>query len=256
LKIGKGKFTVTTLRPELSVNRRKKDTFYFKYFRVKHDRCAHKVGTDGVLLGAWTDVNYANRILDVGTGTGVIALMLAQRTPPAAQIDAIDVSEEDSEQAAENFKASPWSTKLKALHTSLQDYQAEPYDLIVSNPPFFIDSAKPPEAGRIRARHTESLTLNELILNSIRLLNNTGRMCVILPATEGKHFISIASSHHLYCTRICEFYAREHKPLERLIMEFRFQKNELVLEKLILYQENEIWTDDYKKLTRDFYLKS
>lgn len=238
------------------MTRRARDTFYFKHFSVKHDKCAHKVGTDGVLLGAWTNVKHAKRILDVGTGTGVIALMLAQRTSEDVHIDAIDLAKEDCDQANENFSASPWQTKLRATHSSLQAYDAPPYDLIVSNPPFFINSAKPPDAERLRARHTETLSLNDLITNAIRLLHKTGRLSVVLPTNEGEYFIAAAREHQFYCIRRCEFYSREHKPLERLLLEFGFQETSCETEKLLLYEKDEIWTEGYKALTRDFYLKA
>ena len=131
--------------------------FTFKQFHVQHDRCAMKVGTDGVLLGCWTDVPAAGSVLDIGTGSGLIALMIAQRTN--AQIDAIDIASDAYEQACINFAQSPWNERLKAYIASIQEWQHEAlYDLIISNPPYFNNSLKNPDKGRELARHTDSLS--------------------------------------------------------------------------------------------------
>jgi len=235
--------------------RKTKDIFRFKQFSVKHDRCAHKVGTDGVLLGAWADVSHANRILDAGTGSGVIALMMAQRSSQQIHIDAIDISEEDVKQARENVAGSPWPNKISVEHFALQQFESDPYDLIVSNPPFFIDSAKPPAEERTRARHTESLPPEELLTHSARLLSPGGKLCIILPVTEGQNLITIAERIGWHCTRLCEFRARHNKPVERLLFQLEQQNQETQKESLILYERDEEWTTDYKNLTRDFYLK-
>lgn len=235
--------------------RKTKDIFRFKQFSVKHDRCAHKVGTDGVLLGAWADVSHANRILDAGTGSGVIALMMAQRSSPQTHIDAIDISEEDVKQARENIADSPWPNKISVEHFTLQQFESDSYDLIVSNPPFFIDSAKPPAEERTRARHTESLPPEELLTHAKRLLASKGKLCVILPVTEGQSLIALAEGRGWHCTRLCEFKARVNKPVERLLIQLEQQKHDLRKESLILYERDEVWTTDYKNLTGSFYLK-
>ena len=209
-----------------------------------------------MLLGAWADITKAERILDIGTGTGVIALMLAQRSSPSAHIDAIDISNEEFLQSSENFQSSSWSEKIKAHHCALQDFEAPRYDLIVSNPPFFIDSAKPPKTERARARHTETLSPDNLLEHVARLIKETGKFCVILPTAEGELFIASAKKVNLHCVRRCEFHSREHKPTERLLLEFRFHEYPYSAEKLVLYIQDEIWTEEYKLLTRDFYLKS
>lgn len=237
------------------MTRKTKDIFHFKQFSVKHDRCAHKVGTDGVLLGAWLDVQNTNRILDIGTGSGVIALMLAQRTQSHVQIDAIDISTKDCEQAKENVANSPWTDKVKIVHVELQKFESEPYDLIVSNPPFFIDSAKPPAEERTRARHSEALPPEELLAHAKRLLTSKGKLCAILPVNEAQSFISLAETQSWSCSRVCEFRARANKPPERLLFQLQLEKNEVIKESLILYEKGEEWTTIYKNLTRDFYLK-
>jgi tRNA1Val (adenine37-N6)-methyltransferase len=235
--------------------RKNNDSFKFKKFSVKHDRCAHKVGTDGVLLGAWVDVTDAHRILDIGTGSGVIALLLAQRASPDAHIDAIDISPDDCEQAKENVASSPWPQKVIIQNIALQKFESEPYDLIVSNPPFFIDSAKPPIEGRVRARHTESLPPEELLIHCKRLLSTEGKLCLILPVVEAQNFIAVSMSLGWHCTRSCEFRARTNKPIERILFQLQFQKHEVQNESLLLYEHDEVWTTAYKNLTRDFYLK-
>lgn len=235
--------------------RNSKDFFRFKQFSIKHDRCAHKVGTDGVLLGAWVDLSGAKRILDIGTGSGVIALMLAQRSASGTHIDAVDIAVHDCEQAKENVAASLWPDKISVINIAVQQLESEKYDLIVSNPPFFIDSSRPPVEERFRARHTESLPPEELLMHAGRLLTPQGKLCLILPVTEGLNFIELAENKGWNCIRLCEFRARTGKPVERLLFELQVQKQEIQKESLILYEQDEEWTTDYKNLTRDFYLK-
>ena len=245
------------LQSLFKMTRRTNGIFHFKQFSVKHDRCAHKVGTDGVLLGAWANVQGAKRILDVGAGSGVIALMLAQRSSNDTHIDAIDISQADCDQAKENVAGSPWPTKVVIRNISLQKFEADPYDLIVSNPPYFIDSARPPVEGRIRARHTELLPQQELLGSAKRLLAQGGKLCLILPVTEGQTFLSRANSSGWHCTRLCEFRSRTNKPVERLLIQLQVDANKLIHESLLLYQNEvgEEWTAHYKDLTRDYYLK-
>lgn len=232
-----------------------KDIFHFKKFSVKHDRCTHKVGTDGVLLGAWADTQNVNRVLEIGTGSGVIALMLAQRTLPDASIDAIDISIKDCEQATENINASPWPEKVRIIHEAVQTFESELYDLIVTNPPYFIDSTKPPAIERTRARHTETLSPHELLLHAKRLLAPYGKFCIVLPNVEAQSLLSLALNQGWYCTRLCEFRARINKPTERVLFQLQHHKQEMVKESLILYEHDEEWTVAYKNLTSEFYLK-
>lgn len=237
------------------MSRNKKDKFHFKLFSINHDRCAHKVGTDGVLLGAWVDISRASRILDIGTGSGVIALMMAQRTIAGTRIDAIDVSADDCLQAIENVASSPWPEKIAINNVALQHFKSEPYDLIVSNPPYFIDSAKPPKEGRVRARHTASLSPLDLLDHSRRLLSDNGKLCLILPTTEANRFIDLATRSGWYCGRTCEFRARASKPVERLLFQLLLHYQEPRKESITLYDQGDQWTNEYKFLTKDFYLK-
>ncbi|HNU42332.1 MAG TPA: methyltransferase [Cyclobacteriaceae bacterium] len=234
---------------------RDKRVFRFKQFSVAHDNATMKVGTDGVLLGAWTLVDEAKRILDVGTGTGVIALILAQRSSRQAHIDAIDISMDAFRQACTNIHHSPWPTKIRVYHSALQDFEATPYDLIVSNPPYFNNSYKPPEALRTQARHTETLSHEALLQHTKRLLAPGGKLNLILPVAEGNLLLDRARQMDWYCSRQCTFRSRKEKPAERLLLELQLQATPMIEQELTLYEKDEAWSADYQKLTRDFYLK-
>jgi tRNA1Val (adenine37-N6)-methyltransferase len=222
---------------------------------VHHDQCSMKVGTDAVLLGSWVDVNNAMRILDVGTGSGVIALMLAQRTSDEVQIDAIEIEKGDAAQAKENVLLSPWPKKISIFNQSIQEFESTiKYDLIVSNPPYFINSLLPPSHHRARTRHTEQLTFEELIMHSIRLLNPTGTLSVILPVQEGNQFKQLAFKKGLHAKRQLAFYSRKEKPQERWLFEFGFEQIKPKEKKLILYESENMKSKDYINLTKDFYL--
>ncbi len=229
--------------------------FDFKQFSVHHDRSSMKVGTDAVLLGAWADITHAKRILDVGTGSGVMALMLAQRTNEKIHIDAIDISLNDCEQARENVSRSPWPEKISVHHSSLQHFGNERYDLIVSNPPYFINSYKPPIPDRANARHTETLGHHELLLHAKRLVNSTGKLAVVLPLTEANQFQESAQPGGWHCVRKCTFQSKINKPIERVMLEFQLVESQFKDERLVLYDENSEWSAAYRDLTKDFYLK-
>jgi len=233
------------------------DYFQFRQFRVGHRRSSMKVGTDAVLLGAWVTITGAKTILDAGTGTGVIALMLAQRTNGKAIIDAVEIDPEAAADAAENFTHSPWSTSFNLMQRSLQHLVPHhSYDLIISNPPYFINSLKPPSPSRQTARHAGQMTFDMLIEAAIRYLRQpSGRLALILPAAESIVFHTKAAASGLYLIRRCDFRTRLHKPVERVLMEFSFQQIQTVTEELCLYQQGEEWSAAYKKLTGDFYLK-
>lgn len=216
-----------------------------------------KVGTDGVLLGAWADVTNANTILDIGTGSGVIALMLAQRTPHQTHIDAIEIEDNAFEQADENIKNAPWHDRVVAHHVALQQFEsAHQYDLIVSNPPYFQNSQKPPDKKRVQARHTTSLSYPELLSFSAALLTPAGKLSLVLPFTEGLQFIALARQHNFYCSRQWSFRTRHEKPIERWLLEFSFRQQQTPESgEILLYQQGEDWSDRYKELTKEFYLK-
>lgn len=231
-----------------------KRAFRFKQFSVQHDECSMKVGTDAVLLAAWTNIAHAKSILDIGTGSGVIALILAQRSSSDVKIDAVEIAEQDSIQAGQNFMSSPWKSRLMVYQSSIQTlHPAYLYDHIISNPPFFSKSYKPPNAGRTGARHTELLTHEILIENVLRLLKPNGSFDIILPFTEGNLFVHTAQLKGLYCQRKTIIYAKKVKPVERQLLSFSPEKSELVSDEMVMHDSNG-HTEAYKQLTRDFYL--
>jgi tRNA1Val (adenine37-N6)-methyltransferase len=233
--------------------------FRFKQFAIEDKDCAHKVGTDGTLLGAWTNIHQKKKILDVGTGSGLIALMLAQRTSGDVKIKAIDVSENDVNQARQNFLQSPWSDKLEVIHNSLQNYEGikDGFDLIVSNPPYFQNSFKPPKEERVVPRHTTLLSFEDLITHAYRLSTTQARLSVILPYTEGKMFCELAEKKGWYLIRLTAFKSRAFKPAERLLMEFEKTSSKgIEQDELVLYEKDEVWSLHYQMLTKDFYLRN
>ncbi len=228
--------------------------FQFRQFRVADDRCAMKVGTDGVLLGAWADAGNANRILDIGTGSGLIALMLAQRSETTATIDAVEIGAEDTQQAKENITNSPWSEKITVHHSSIQDFSSPlKYDLIVSNPPYFKNSLHSPSDKRTAARHTPTLSYEDLLTSATRLLAEQGKFAVVLPVKEGNAFITLAQFQGLYCSRQAAFFTKQDKPQERWLLEFVRQPAISKTEKITLF-DGQGWSNEYKKLVLDFYL--
>lgn len=216
-----------------------------------------KVGIDGVLLGAWADVDNADAILDIGTGTGLIALMLAQRS--SAQIDAIDIDADAVIQANENIQKSPWSSRIQVSEVELQKYVLNTrnrYDLIVSNPPYFVNSTKAPVENRNTARHTDTLTHEELLDNALTLLKPTGRICVILPVNEGLLSVEYAISIGLHCTKQVVVFPKPGAVAKRLLLEFSPQfaacaNSEVVIESDVRHQ----YSPEFTTLAKDYYLK-
>ncbi len=239
--------------------------FRFKQFTVWHDRCAMKVGTDGVLLGAWAPIDDLRfhisdfRILDAGTGSGLIALMLAQRCPKA-QIDAIDIDEAAIKQAKENFEQSVFSHQCSVFRSSLQDWKPKTkYDLIVSNPPYFQNSLKNPDKGRELARHTDSLSYEDLIQHCARLLAADGQLAIILPAEAEQEIRQTAERYSLYCTHVTRVYSKETKPARRVLMAFEItrSRDHVVTPKtdtLVLENEKGGRSAAYSELCKEFYL--
>lgn len=229
--------------------------FKFKQFTVYHDRCAMKVGTDGVLLGAWTDLSQTRRILDIGTGTGLIALMLAQRNPEA-QITAIDIDAEAVKQACENFSASPWSNRLKAIQQDVCHYtEFSLFDTIVSNPPYFVDSLKCTDNQRTTARHTDSLDAKRLLKKVSELLAPDGRFSLILPADQTNELIRIAQIQGLHPSRLTQVITRPGLPPKRSLVEFQKAVQPIQANELVIELERHVYSEGYTSLTRDFYLK-
>ena len=215
-----------------------------------------KVGTDAVLLGSWVNALNSKTILDIGTGTGIIALMLAQKS--GARIDAIDIDNNAFEQARENINSCNWKDRITAHHISLQQFALEnsqKYDLIVSNPPYFVDSSKAIEESRSNARHTDQLGYSELLDGVLKLLNPNGKFHIILPTKEGESFRELAEENKFYLTKLTRVITRADKPEKRLLMRFEFirrtfSESSIVIEK----DERHSYTDEYKELTKDYYL--
>ena len=231
--------------------------FYFKQFVIHQDRCAMKVGTDGVLLGAWADVQDVKTALDIGAGSGLIAIMLGQRAPEAA-IHAVEIDEAAYLQAQENIQNAPWANRLSAFHLPVQDFvqaQEQQYDLIVSNPPFFTGGTFSNNQDRMSVRHTIKLPHGDLLAAARTLLTEKGRFCVILPFIEGLRFQELAKSYHLYCTALTEVKPKADKPVERLLMQFEREERPLKQYGLVIQHDgrNE-WTEAYRTLTGGFYL--
>ena len=233
--------------------------FSFKQFSVQQDRCAMKVGTDGVLLGAWCPIdNNPFSILDIGTGTGVIALMLAQRSH-ADQIDALEIDEDAYEQAVENFENSPWSDRLFCFHAGLDEFVDEPedeYDLIISNPPFYSENYKTENSQRDLARFQNAMPFEELVEATTLLLSENGIFAVIIPFKEEERFIDLCTTVELYPVKITRVRGTHSTPIVRSLLAFkRYELAVLTTDELVVEIARNVYTDDYIHLTKEFYLK-
>lgn len=228
--------------------------FQFKKFTVWHDKCAMKVGTDGVLLGAWANVDLCQHILDIGTGTGLIALMLAQRSE--ADIDAIDIDADACEQAKENAEKSPFKERIKVFHSPLNQYKSNTqYDLIVSNPPYFVDSLKCPDGKRNLARHTDTLSLDDLVEDSMSLLSPTGKLALIIPFDQRDLIISIAKKNSLFVIRETHVLPTPQAAPKRLLIELSKLEATPQQTYLTIEIERHQYTEAFIQLAKDFYLK-
>lgn len=229
--------------------------FNFQQFSVRQADCAMKLGTDSVLLGAWCDVGAARRILDVGTGCGIVALMSAQKNE-SAQIDAIEIDEAAAREAAFNFECSKWGSRLKAIHADfLMFAPAEPYDAIVSNPPFFNSGALAPNKRRAVARHTETLPFERLFRHVANLLSENGKFSMIA-AFDAKSEVEFwAGECNLWICRRAGVRTTPEKPIRRYLWEFSKRPATLVEEEISIQDELGSRTACYRELTRDFYLQ-
>lgn len=231
--------------------------FYFKQFKVYQDRCAMKIGTDGVLLGAWASVSGMKTALDIGTGTGLIAMMLAQRQPRAKAIDAVEIDAGAYHQATENVMGCPWADKIRLFHQPIQAYGLDAgqyYDLLISNPPFFGGGTKPPDTQRVSARHNTQLSSKDLLLAVKRLMAPQGRFCVVMPVREGGNLTSMAAKLGLYNTKTLAIKPKHDKPIERLLLEFQSTPSPTKTALLVVqYKKRNHYTPAYISLTKDFY---
>ena len=233
--------------------------FTFKQFSIQQDKTAMKVGTDGVLLGSWTPVNHNPfSVLDIGAGTGIIALILAQRTH-AEQIDALEIDEDAYEQAVENFENSPWSDRLFCFHAGLDEFIDEPedeYDLIVSNPPFYAKDYKTENEQRDLARFQDAMPFDELIEAADLLLSENGIFAIILPFKEEEKFIALAKESELYPFKITRVKGTPTAEIKRSLLAFSRNENlEIEIDELVIEIDRHVYTSEYIELTKEFYLK-
>tara|TARA_B110000037_G_scaffold209472_1_gene258663 strand:- start:6607 stop:7308 length:702 start_codon:yes stop_codon:yes gene_type:complete len=229
--------------------------FHFKQFKLHQDKTAMKVGTDGVLLGAWVNCKNAKSIIDIGTGTGLISLMLAQKNK-SAQILAIEIDKGAAIQANENIEDSKWKDRIIVKQTSLQDFQTqEKFDLIVSNPPFFNNTFKAESNSRNNARQTESLSFNYLLERTASLLTTNGKASFILPFSEKENFISIAKEQQLFLNNILYVKGNIKTEIKRILVEFSVKETEIKEETISIEISRHKYTKEYIELVKDFYLK-
>lgn len=232
--------------------------FLFKQFQVHQDRCAMKIGTDGVLLGAWTSLEHQPRsILDIGAGTGVIALMLAQRSS-ADTIDGIEIDEDAYVQCVENFEASDWADRLFCYHAALDEFVDEiddKYDLIVSNPPFYSEIVPSGNESRDIARQSQSLPFEELLNTVVKLLSENGTFSTIIPFREEERFLELASVIDLYPKRLMRIKGNPTSDIKRSLLELQLGKTSIDIENLTIESARHQYTKEYIALTKDYYLK-
>ncbi len=231
--------------------------FHFKQFTIVQDKCIMKVSTDSVLLGAWANITSSKKILDIGTGTGILALMIAQRNSQAI-IHAVEIDDLAVADATINIKNSNWSERITLFHKSIQDFikiRLDVYDHIISNPPFFINSTLGPDKSRNAARHTLLLSFEEILKSCDLLLRKEGSLSIILPPNEAKEFLATAILFGFYCNRKTEIYPKENKSVERVLMELSKTQQVCVKDSIVIQKSDESndYTEPYKELTKDFY---
>lgn len=232
-----------------------KHQFDFKQFTVRQYKAGFKVGTDGCLLGALSPLEGVKNILDVGTGTGVISLMLAQRS--GAKITALDIDPGSAAQAQENFDSSPWKDRLTSLHSSLQDHEpVNSYDLVVSNPPFFKDSTRSGDNRKDRARHQDTLSLKELSQHAYRITSWSGQLHVIIPLTESSDLVECAQADGWHLKRRLSIRPSEDKEVNRVILEFsKVNGTKLSESTLTIYRDHPHYHEDVVPTLAPFYLR-
>jgi tRNA1Val (adenine37-N6)-methyltransferase len=232
--------------------------FYFKQFAIAQDKCAMKVGTDGILLGAWAKLPENAQILDIGTGTGLLALMLAQRSQSSNTfINAVEIDHDAYQQAKENIESSPWRDRINIDHASIQDWViacSHQYDLIISNPPFFENAFKPSQNSRNLARHSDSLSQTDLLQIASQLLKPNGRLAVIYPTDLANNFLAKAQSFNLFCDRQVHVKPTPQSPVKRILLELSPTQYPTQATMLTIEESKHLYTQDYISLVKDFYL--
>lgn len=236
-------------------------TFQFKQFAIAQNLAAMKIGTDAVLLGAWCTIpEFTDSILDIGSGTGVIALMLAQRSE-AMTIDAVEIEENAYLQSVTNFENSSWADRLYCYHSSFENLakefheEGDTYDMIVSNPPFYKNIHKTKTLARDKARSEAYLTFSKLLEGVALLLSKDGVFSTIIPYTSENEFIQLAAANSLYPINICNVKGNKQSNYKRSLLSFSFKKSNIVKSELIIEKERHKYTEAYINLTKDFYLK-
>jgi tRNA1Val (adenine37-N6)-methyltransferase len=232
--------------------------FKFKQFTVNQDKCAMKIGTDGVLLGAWTSIEHNPfNVLDIGAGTGILSLMIAQRSY-AENIEALEIDDDAFEQCAENFENSPWNDRLFCFHASLMEYIEavdEKFDLIICNPPFYTEDYKTEDEARNVARFNDAMPMEHIIFAVINFLSDKGKFSIIIPYKEEEKYIDEASLIHLFPNRILRVRGNANSDIKRSLIEFSYSESPINISELIIETERHQYTEDYINLTKDFYLK-
>ncbi len=233
--------------------------FSFKQFSVQQDKCAMKIGTDGVLLGAWCPIdNNPFSVLDIGAGTGILSLMLAQRSN-AEQIDSLEIDEDAYEQCVENFENSPWSDRLFCFHAGLDEFVDEPedeYDIIISNPPFYSEDYKTDNSQRDLARFQDALPFDDLIDAADLLLSENGIFAVIIPYKEEEKFIDLCAEVELYPVKVTRVKGTPTSGIKRSLLAFkRYELPVLETDELVIETSRHQYTEEYIELTKAFYLK-
>ncbi|WP_179021713.1 tRNA1(Val) (adenine(37)-N6)-methyltransferase [Winogradskyella forsetii] len=232
--------------------------FKFKQFTVNQDRCAMKIGTDAVLLGAWTSIdNNPHSVLDIGAGTGVLSLMIAQRSD-AETIEALEIDDDAFEQCSENFENSDWADRLFCYHASLLEFVEEiedKYDLIICNPPFYSEDYKTDSKARDLARFNDAMPFEHLIYAVVNLLSDTGLFSVVIPYKEETNFVNLASKVGLFPKRIRHVKGNPNSEIKRSILEFSFEETEIKTSELVIETARHQYTEAYINLTQEFYLK-
>lgn len=232
--------------------------FQFKEFSVNQDRCAMKIGTDSVLLGSWTSIeSQPFSVLDIGAGTGILSLMLAQRSD-AQMIEALEIDDLAYEQCVDNFEQSPWNDRLFCYHASLEEFAEEiddTYDLILCNPPFYSEDYKTSNSQRDLARFQDAMPFNQLIESVGALLSKQGVFSAIIPFSEEEKFISLTSKAGLFPKRITRVKGSPNSKIKRSLLEFSYQKSQIETSELVIETSRHQYTQDYINLTKDFYLK-
>jgi len=230
--------------------------FICKQFIINQDHCAHKLGTDSILLGSWVCVDGVKKIFDIGVGCGILSLMMAQRNKEA-KIFGVEIDKDSFEQALDNYKRSPWSDRISVINTSLQKFGKNKYkyDLIITNPPYFVNSLKSPNEKRSIARHSHTLTLREIIHFCDTHFEPNGRLALIIPISVFHYFKDILAIYSWYIYRIAKVFPNYEKPAHRVLIECGKYKAGFEYEEITIEtNKRHVYTKQYAELTKDFYL--